>query len=321
MGIDLAQVSTAFISLLLEGLPFIFLGTLVSGFIDAYLPSGLMDRALPRNTLLAILLSGLLGVIFPVCECAIVPVIGRLIRKGLPISCAITYMLSAPIINPITVVSTLSAFSGSAGAGELSELVDQTQNHPVFVTCSRLLIAYVITVSVGLLIHRVSKESILKPHVLRDLARKDAHVHEHGGVPLVNALRTAMRDCVDTGMYFTIGAGLTAIFNTSTLQRTVENLVGSNVVLAVVLMMSLAFILSLCSTSDAFVAATLKVSLPGLGNPYAAKLGFLVFGPMMDVKLLFMYSSLFRARFVWTLFIGLFLASTVICSLWSLIPV
>ncbi len=333
MGLDLAQISTAFISLLLEGLPFIFLGTLVSGFIDAYLPPWAIERLLPKRRSLAILISGLLGIGFPVCECAIVPVIGRLIRKGLPVSCAVTYMLAAPIINPITVTSTMIAFSGQTA--DLGPLLSQLQHHPIFVTGSRLLIAYIVCVFVGLLIQRVSASKIMKDKVLvgmrANLQTQDSGEGKtilgeirdslKGGAHLIAALRTAMRDCVDTGMYFTIGAALTAIFNTSSLQEGFGDLMSSHIYVAVVTLMALAFILSLCSTSDAFVAATLKVAFPSQAYEYAAKLGFLVFGPMVDVKLLFMYASIFRAKFVWMLVTGLFLLISLICSAWSLIPV
>ena len=65
----------AFLSILFEGAPFILLGTLAGGFIDVYLPAGTMDRFLPKNRVLAVLTTGLLGIVFPVCECAVVPVI------------------------------------------------------------------------------------------------------------------------------------------------------------------------------------------------------------------------------------------------------
>ena len=84
----LPDFSFLFLSILVEGAPFILLGTIISGFIDVYLPSGAIDRLLPRNRGLAVLMSGLLGIIFPVCECAVVPVIRRLVKKGLPPACA-----------------------------------------------------------------------------------------------------------------------------------------------------------------------------------------------------------------------------------------
>ncbi|MEN9469499.1 MAG: hypothetical protein RL630_1232, partial [Verrucomicrobiota bacterium] len=98
---SLPDFSYAFLSILLEGVPFILFGTLLSGLIDQFLPSRVMTRLLPRSAFLGICLSGALGLVFPMCECGIVPVIRRLIAKGLPVSNAITYMLAAPIVNPI----------------------------------------------------------------------------------------------------------------------------------------------------------------------------------------------------------------------------
>ena len=323
MGLGLAQIATAFMSMMLEGLPFIFVGTLVSGVIDAYMPQGQMEKWLPKRPFTAILMSGLLGIIFPVCECAIVPVIRRLLSKGLPISCAVTYMLAAPIINPITAISTMSAFSGGTNRGdEVGPLAERLVSHPIFMTGSRLLIAYIVCVLVGLLISRISASKIVRTHVLKSMEKsKEGHNHDMQGSKVVQASRTAMRDCVDTGMYFTIGVVLTAIFNTSSLQQSAASLMSINIFIAITAMMALAFILSLCSTSDAFIGATLKVILPAKADVYGAKLAFLVFGPMMDVKLIFMYASIFRPRFVFLLFLGLFILVGAACSLWTLIPI
>ncbi len=155
----------AFLSILFEGAPYILLGTIISGFIDAYLPANMMDRILPRNRYGAIALSGLLGVVFPVCECAIVPVIRRLVKKGLPVSCAITYMLSAPIVNPVVALSTYSAFSGPDAA---------------YMTISRIGVAYIVTVFVGFVVHQFSAGSILRDFLLRKTDKnEDQHEHEN----------------------------------------------------------------------------------------------------------------------------------------------
>ena len=166
----LQDFAFAFLSILLEGAPFILLGTLISGFIDVYLPPRVMERLLPRNKYGAVLLSGLLGIIFPVCECAVVPVIRRLVRKGLPVSCALTYMLAAPIVNPVTALSTFKAFSGQ---------------DPVFMTGSRLALGYLIAIAVGFLLLRIPLRLVLRQRVLSDIqtgseARSgDDHEHEH----------------------------------------------------------------------------------------------------------------------------------------------
>jgi uncharacterized protein len=318
-----------FLSIILEGAPFILLGTLISGFIDAYLPAGLIDRWLPKNKVLAVILSGLLGAVFPVCECAIVPVIRRLIRKGLPISCAITYMLSAPIINPIVVVSTMKAFSTSLGQFSLRETETAVAFGPVFMTSSRLLIAFIVTVAVGLVVLKVRSRSILQPGVIPDeIAESRATAatkedkksgccegtgdttppEDSGPNRLVLAMRTTMRDFMETAMYFTIGVAITSVFKAYVTEDLIL-LFNQNEVTGIGLMMVLAFVLSLCSTSDAFIAANFPV-------PQSAKLAFLVFGPMMDVKLVFMYLSVFKTRFVVTLAISLFFVIGVLSYLW-----
>lgn len=298
----------AFLSILFEGVPFILLGTLISGLIDVHLPSGTMDRFLPRNRFLAVLIAGLLGAVFPVCECAVVPVIRRLVGKGLPASCALTYMLAAPIVNPITALSTWKAFEGQ-GAG--------------LMTASRLGLGFLIAVGVGFLVLRLPLSSVLKAGLVEpsDAAAAapaqpahDSGCCGHGGCcapapvveppqgnRLVAAFRSAMRDFVDVGVYFTLGVSITALFNTGIIPGAAWlDSMAEHPAAAPPALMVLAFVLSLCSTSDAFIAATLAKF------PWGAKLAFLTFGPMMDVKLLFLYQTVMRKRFILWLAFGLF---------------
>lgn len=315
----------AFLSILFEGAPFILLGTLISGFIDVYLPAGTMDRFLPKNRTLAVMMAGLMGAVFPVCECAVVPVIRRLVKKGLPVSCALTYMLAAPIVNPITALSTWKAFQGQ-DAGMM--------------TCSRLLLGYIIAVAVGFIVLRLPLAAVLKTKLVesiqQDAEKKNhshtahghddcghdhgdccdhAHHHDHApddGQKLVAAFRSAMKDFVEVGVYFTIGVTITAMFNTGIAPgaQWLDSL-AQNPTAAPAALMALAFILSLCSTSDAFIAATLdKFS-------WGAKLAFLTYGPMMDVKLLFLYQTVLKKRFIVWLALGLFLAIGGISIFWQ----
>jgi uncharacterized membrane protein YraQ (UPF0718 family) len=305
----------AFLSILYEGAPFILLGTLVSGFIDVYLPPGTMDRFMPRNRFGAVLMAGLMGIFFPVCECAVVPVIRRLVSKGLPVSCAITYMLAAPIVNPITALSTWKAFQGQ-NAG--------------WMTCSRLMLGFLVAVGVGLIVSRLSMRSVLREKLVVDLEKSEAREkkkkqeceesgcgHDHSqdsrqDTRLVSAFRAAMKDFVDVGVYFSIGVAITALFNTG-IAPGAEWLDGlaSNPTAAPAALMVLAFVLSLCSTSDAFIAATLdKFS-------WGAKLAFLTFGPMMDVKLLFLYQTVMKRGFIAWLALGLFVVIGTVSIFWQ----
>lgn len=306
---DKADFAFTFLSILFEGAPFVLLGTLISGFIDVYLPAGTMDRFLPKNKILATLVAGLMGIIFPVCECAVVPVIRRLVKKGLPVSCGLTYMLAAPIVNPITAASTWLAFKGQGG---------------LMMTSSRLLLGFAVAVGVGLVVSRMRLRSVLKAKLADSMENEQAastaddacshdgdccghgHHHHHGpagGAKVVAAFRSAMKDFVDVAVYFTIGVAITSLFGLALARPGVREAVESvaaNPVGAPVSMMTLAFVLSLCSTTDAFIAANFQKF------SWGAKLAFLTFGPMLDVKLLFLYQTVLRKRFIIWLSIGLF---------------
>lgn len=336
---DFANFAIAFKSILFEGAPFILLGTILSGFLGVYLPSGTMEKMLPKNKTAAILVSGLLGLILPVCECAVVPVIRRLVGKGLPVSCAFAYMLAAPIVNPITIFSTWNAFP------DFETWTERTE----FFTFSRVLLGYLAAILVGLVVLRIPLDKVLKPNILpndnthgqehdHDHSHSHDHDHDHehrcgegcdhdhehdhqhgheghdhehhhhggeGQNRVVLAMRAALKDFTDVGVYFTIGVIITALFNVGIAPGAewLESMEGSAFGQTAAFML-LAFLLSLCSTSDAFIAATLA---PPAAARTAARLAFLVFGPMMDVKLLFLYSTIMKPKFIALLAIGLFI--------------
>ena len=325
---NLQDFSISFLSILFEGVPFMFIGTLLSGFIDAFVPSEKMEKILPRNPLAAIALSGVLGVVFPMCECGVVPVIRRLIRKGLPVSCALTYLLAAPIVNPIVALSTFAAFRGQ---------------HPAMVTSMRLIMGFGVALVCGMIVRRIPLNQMLNRQMVASLQKRPAlsssprrrmrepvlagayagvaseanivfpilpaeeivhlhdevHAEKHFGAKIVGAIRCAAFDFLDVGFYLIIGAAIASVFNTA-VHREVLLPLASNHLFATIAMMVLALLLSLCSTSDAFIAANFLVF------PVTAKLAFMVFGPMMDMKLLFMYGLVFKKRFTLSFAAGLF---------------
>jgi hypothetical protein len=299
----------AFLSIWMEGAPFIMVGTILSGFIDAFLPAKLLERMLPRNKVLATLISGFLGLIFPVCECAVVPVVRRLVQKGLPISCAMTYLLAAPIINPVVIISTMTAFGEFGGANSIAGF-----SWPAM-TIARLSLGYLVAIIVGLTLIRRKPSDILKTSIAEGIEKRAAvggHVHEAAvgfNGKMVQALRTAMRDFLDTGMYFTIGIIITAWFDTQ-VDQTRFGALAAHEWVATPTMIGLAYALALCSTSDAFIAA------PMAAFSLKAKLAFLVFGPMLDVKLTFMYLAVFRRKFVLVLGISLFVLIGLLSGPW-----
>lgn len=291
----LEDTALSFLSILLEGLPFVLLGTLISGLVDAFVPASWITRWLPRHPLAAIGTAGLLGIVFPVCECGVVPVIRRLMIKGLPAACAIAYMLAAPVVNPVTALSTWAAFRGQS-AEEMTLL--------------RLLLAYGLAVAIAWAAAKIPLTSLLRPQVLDALAREPGLGSSGPGgsirTRLGRAATTTAVDFTDVTCFLVLGAALTAMFNTAVPQTMVEPL-AEHPALAVAGMMTLAYVLALCSTSDAFIAAVFFAFAP------AAKLAFLVFGPVMDIKLTLLYATTFRRRWIAALGITLFLATWLLC--------
>ena len=294
--------SYAFLSVSLEGVPFILLGTILSGLIDEFLPSKVMVRYLPRNPFLGICVSAGMGMVFPMCECGIVPVIRRLMAKGLPVSNAVAYMLAAPIVNPIVALSTYAAFRG---------------NSAVEFTILRLGVGFLVAVIAALAVHNLPISAVLREGVVSGNPADAATGGRPRGGPLArsaNALRVAVTDFLDVMVYFVLGVAVSAVFSTSVNQDVILPL-ALNDWIATFSLMGFAFILSLCSTSDAFIAATF------IAFPTVAKLAFLVLGPMLDLKLLFIYSSVFKKRFVAGLAVGLFVLVGLICVRLSILKI
>ena len=57
-----------------------------AGLLEELVPQQFVTKIIPRNRILAIAIGGLLGVLFPMCECGIIPVMRRLLRKGVPLT-------------------------------------------------------------------------------------------------------------------------------------------------------------------------------------------------------------------------------------------
>ena len=298
---SLNDFAVSFLSVLFEGIPFLLLGSLVSGLVDVFLPAEKMQRILPKNPAAAIFVSGLLGLIFPMCECGSVVVIRRFIRKGLPVSCAVTYMLGAPIVSPIVAVSTFAAFRGQ---------------NPWLMTALRLGIGFLIAVAVGFLVRQIPRKKLLQPGILKDATSKSRSSLSIGSAPdatdfsdvvasagvgrrLIFAVQSATADFLDVAFFFVIGTAITSVFNTA-VDRAVIDPLATNPPLAILSMMGLAAAIALCSTTDAFIAASFTMF------PFAAKLAFLLFGPVFDLKLFWLYGLVFKRRWVVALAISLF---------------
>jgi uncharacterized membrane protein YraQ (UPF0718 family) len=290
---SLPDFAYSFLSVVLEGVPFILAGVVLSGLIDAFLPPRVLARLLPRHPAGGILLGGALGAILPMCECGIVVVIRRLLQKGLPLSSAMAYMLAAPVVNPIVAVSTYAAFRGQG---------------PLEMMLCRIALSFAVAVVIASIVHFLRRAWVLRPDLVAAPVIDDHPDVRSGKEKSAAAVRAATGDFLDVTVFFVLGAAVATLFNTSVNQQVIMPLADDRA-LAVGSMMALAALLSLCSTSDAFVAATFTAF------PSAAKLAFMSFGPVVDLKLIFIYGLVFRKRFIGFLVAALILLIFAACTL------
>ena len=139
------QFAIIFLSILLEALPFVLIGTIVSSLIEIFVSREWLTEHLPKRSWFAFLVAGLAGIIFPICECAIVPVMRRLVKKGMPVGVAVTFMLATPTINPVVLLSTRFAFLNN-----------------FYFPLLRGVFGYLTAIAVGLLITFLSDKEELK---------------------------------------------------------------------------------------------------------------------------------------------------------------
>ncbi|MEC1407935.1 permease [Bacillus halotolerans] len=268
------QLNSIFISILIEAIPFILIGVILSGIIQMFVSEEMIARIMPKNRFLAVLFGALAGILFPACECGIIPITRRLLLKGVPLHAGVAFMLTAPIINPIVLFSTYIAFGNRWS-----------------VVFYRGGLALAVSVIIGIILSYQFKDNqLLKPD-------EPGHRHHHHTLlqKLGGTLRHAIDEFFSVGKYLIIGAFIAAAMQTYVKTSTLLA-IGQNDVSSSLVMMGLAFVLSLCSEVDAFIASSFSSTF-SLGSLIA----FLVFGAMVDIKNLLMMLAAFKKRFVFLL--------------------
>jgi len=276
--------TTVFVAIVIQALPFLALGVLVSGAITALVSPAVLERALPSSTLLAVPGAALAGTALPGCECASVPIAGRLCARGVQPAAAVAFMLAAPAVNPVVLVATAVAFPG------------QPQ-----MVAARFLGSLGTSMVVGLLWSRVGGQGWV------ERARQRVAGADEGGPRWLVFTSAARHDLWDAGGWLVVGAAAAATLQV-VVPRSLVAAVADHPLLSVGAMGGLAVGLAICSEADAFVAASLReFSL-------TARLVFLVVGPAVDVKLIAMQAGLFGRRFA-ARFAPLTFATAVVCAL------
>ncbi|MHC1730080.1 MAG: permease [Syntrophobacteraceae bacterium] len=308
MDQSLQIFSSVAISVFLEASPFLMLGALISAVFEVYMARDRIEKYLPKSRFLGILFGLSAGMLMPTCECGIVSIVRRLLKKGVPSHIAMTYMIATPVINPLVIASTYIAYRGD-----------------MWMILGRICMVAICAVTIGLAFSRVDPALLLREakgyaglfeggyagtgsvEVSMPAHACFATTHGqgcgcHAGCEIRNeskfiaiVLHTAS-EFLEMGKYLALGAfavGLSHVFVPQELFLLLQN----NLFFAIGGMMFLAVLLSICSEADAFVAASFSFA------PKVAQLSFLSLGPMVDLKLIVMYGAIFQKRVAFTLII------------------
>jgi hypothetical protein len=280
--------ATIFVAIVVQALPFVVLGVVVSGLIASHATPRVLAKVVPANPLLGVPVAASAGLLLPGCECASVPVAGRLRSRGVTAGAAAAFMLAAPAVNPVVVISTAVAFPGQ----------------PRMVV-ARVVASLAVAMLVGLVWSRRGDDALMRPALDR----------AHADATRWTSFSTAARDdLLLAAGWLVVGAAAAATMQTLVPRSALESLASVPVVAALALAV-LAVLLCICSEADAFVAASMRQFSP------VAQLVFMVVGPAIDLKLVAMQAGAFGRPFA-KRFAPLTFAAAVGCGLltgWALL--
>jgi uncharacterized protein len=261
---------TLSISVLIESLPFVALGVILSIVVQVWIPPGVIERWMPRRAWARRAVLSLLGMIVPVCECGNVPFARGLLMRGFSVPETLTFLIAAPIVNPIVIITTHQAFGFSDG-----------------ILVARLLGGYAIANLIGWLYSRHPDPNGLLTERFRETC--ELIVDEPGGrarrsmAQFVIELRAVMPALI-------IGSALAGAVQVL-VPRSALLAIGSNPTLSIVAMIVLAMVVSICSNVDSFFALSFASTFtPG------SIVAFLLVGPLVDVKMLALLRTTFTSR-------------------------
>lgn len=261
---------TLVLSVILGALPFLVLGVGVSALVATYVDEKLLLRWLPKNRFGSHIAISLLGMLMPVCECGNIPLARRLMLKGFSASQAITFLLAAPIINIVTIWSTFEAF----------------RTEPV-ILIGRVVAGFIIANFIGILLsYKPDQTDLLSAGLMMEMRSRGGTTQKKIDV----LIDTFQREFWLVFRMLVLGAVIAGLIQTIIPRDSIIAIANSQV-LSILIMMFLGVVISMCSSVDAFFA----LSLSSIFNSGAIT-AFLVFGPMIDVKILSMLKGSFKVK-------------------------
>ena len=282
------NIAVVFMSIFFESLPFLLLGSIISAIIEYFVSDETFEKIIPQNIVLASLTGVFMGFFIPACDCAVIPISKRLIKKGVPINVAISFMLSSPIINPVVLLSTYYAFYR----------IDKQ------IFFLRLIFGIVISLIIGIIMGLLFKDKVTKDN---DNEECSCHHHEEKENSLTHILKHTSSDLFDVVKYLMIGALIASLCQVL-MPKSAINLFSNNKILSIIVLMIFAYLISLCSTSDSFIGKSL---LSTFGR--TSILAYLLLGPMIDIKNTVVLLGNYKTKFVTSLISLIFIVIFVFC--------
>lgn len=269
---------TLSLSIFVEAFPFLVLGSLLAAFVNTYVPAHAFEKLLPKKGVFRRAILSLMGFLFPVCECGNVPLSRALMIQGLKPSEAITFLLAAPVINPVTIWATWAAFS-----------YDRS------IVISRVAATFMTANIVGYILSLKKREQDFLTNdfvALCEAPPEQKKTIRHRVDKLSSNFTHEAYTMIKMLAFGAIVAGVVQSF----VPRGILVGIGSNVVLSILAMLLLAFVVSICANVDAFFALS-------FANTFTAGsiVSFLVFGPMIDIKMLALLKTTFKNELLITI--------------------
>lgn len=287
------NITIIFMSIFFESLPFLLLGSLISAVIETFISNEKLAKMIPKNKVLGCIVGIFLGFFLPACDCAVIPVSKRLIKKEVPINVAISFMLSSPIINPVVLLSTYYAFYKT--------------NPNIF--WYRLIFGIVISLIIGIIMGIIFDK---KQVVINKIEECEHCEHNHEN-KFKEIIIHASYDLFDVVKYLMFGALIASLIQVL-LPRSIITMFNDNQVLSVITLMLFAYLISLCSTSDSFVGKSLLSSFSS-----SSVVAYLLLGPMIDIKNTIVLFGNYKKDFVKVLisliFITIFIFSALVVNI------
>ena len=303
---------TLFLSLLVEAIPFLMMGVLLSGVLLIFVDERKLIAILPKNPFLGALAGSLLGFMFPVCECGNVPVARRLISQGAPISVAVSFLLAAPTINPIVIWSTWTAFRDQPEIAVLRVVLSLAIASIVAVVFSSQKDLRVIlqpNIAIALPAPKVKAGAVPvgtfflgedrnQPLDLASYMSASNQIVTKSLPDRLNLLLdNTLAEMRELGAILVMGSAIAAVIQVWVPRDIILSL-GQGPVSSIIAMMVLAALVSICSTVDAFFALSFASTFTG-----GSLLAFLVFGPTIDLKAIGLILTIFQKRAVIYMFL------------------